>query len=412
MPQDVHLALKNVSKEPFMSPTLDYPIYDADTHLYETKEAFTRHLPKKYEREFQYVEVNGRTKLAIGNLISDYIPNPTFDVVAAPGAHEKWFRGQNTEGLSLRELTGKAIKSVPAYRNGDDRLKAMDQHGIHAAVVLPTLMSAIEERMQYDLEMMANVMHAGNAWILDEWGFHRQERIFAVPMIPLADLDLGIKELEWALKNGARIVGVRPAPVPGYRGSRSFGFKEFDPFWARVNEAGICVAMHASDSGYDRFSRYWQGGGEWLAFKPDPFKSCTQSLERAIHDSIAALICHGVFARHPNVRVLALENGARWCRGLFEVLNLTYGQMPQEFHEHPIETFKRHVFVGPFYEESFPALKALLGANRMLFGSDFPHPEGLAEPLDYLKECVGFTEAETKMFMSDNLKGLLEGKRD
>jgi hypothetical protein len=48
----------------------------------------------------------------------------------------------------------------------------------------------------------------------------------------------------------------------------------------------------------------------------------------------------------------------------------------------------------------------------MLFGSDFPHPEGLAEPLDYLKECVGFTDEETKMFMSTNLKGLLEGKRD
>ena len=86
--------------------TLPYPIYDGDGHIYEVQDSFHRHLPKKYRSAFQYVTVDGRTKLAVNGMISDYIPNPNFEVVAAPGSHEMWFRGNNPEGLSLREMTG------------------------------------------------------------------------------------------------------------------------------------------------------------------------------------------------------------------------------------------------------------------------------------------------------------------
>jgi hypothetical protein len=61
-------------------------IFDADNHLYETEDAFTRHLPAQYEGVFKYVQVHGRTKIAVNNVISEYIPNPTFEVVGRPGA--------------------------------------------------------------------------------------------------------------------------------------------------------------------------------------------------------------------------------------------------------------------------------------------------------------------------------------
>ncbi len=55
-------------------------------------------------------------------------------------------------------------------------------------------------------------------------------------------------------------------------------------------------------------------------------------------------------------------------------------------------------------------LAALMPAERILFGSDFPHPEGLAEPLDYLKEFTNFSAADVRRVFSDNLSGLLAGK--
>ena len=46
-------------------------------------------------------------------------------------------------------------------------------------------------------------------------------------MITLPIVDRALEELQWCLERGARTVLVRPAPVPGFRGSRSFGFEEF-----------------------------------------------------------------------------------------------------------------------------------------------------------------------------------------
>ncbi len=392
-----------------MAMDLGYPVYDADNHLYEPEEAMTSHLPKKWQKEFQYVEVRGRKKLAIGGQISEYIPNPTFEVLAPPGSHELWYRAKNHDGLSLRELSGTPIECLEAYRTGEARLALMSEQGVHAALIFPTLASAVEERMNYDHELMNAVLHSLNEWVFENWGFAREERVFAVPFVTLMDVDLAVAELEWALERGARTIGLRPAPVPGYRGSRSPGFEEFDPFWARVNEAGIFVSMHASDSGYDRFARIWQGGNEFLPFVPDPFKMTLGLAGRAIRDSISALICHGVFDRHPKVRVASIENGAKWVRDLMETFDHVYGQMPKDFSEPPAETFRKHVFVAPFYEEKIQELTDLIGVSNVLFGSDYPHPEGLAEPVEFLHELDGMNPAHQQQIMSSNLKALLDG---
>src|SRR4051794_36830491 len=86
-----------------MSTRCDHMVFDADNHLYETKDALTRHLPDRYRGAIDYVEVRGRTKIVVRGQISDYIPNPTFDVVARPGAQEEYFRVGNPEGKSYRE---------------------------------------------------------------------------------------------------------------------------------------------------------------------------------------------------------------------------------------------------------------------------------------------------------------------
>jgi predicted TIM-barrel fold metal-dependent hydrolase len=390
-------------------PRLPYPVYDADNHLYEPEEAMTAHLPRKWKNEFRYVEVEGRKKLAIGGVISDYIPNPTFEVLAPPGAHEKWYRAKNHEGLTLRELSGKPIACPAAYRNGGDRLKLMDEQGVHATLVFPTLASAVEERMNYDHELMNAVLHSLNVWMDEQWGFRRENRLFAVPFVTLMDVELAVAELEWALARGARTVGLRPAPVPGYRGSRSPGAPEFDPFWARVEEAGIFVSLHASDSGYDRFLRMWEGGKEFLAFVPTPLKQCLAVSDRAISDALAALICHGVFDRFPGIRVASIENGSKWVGDLLMRFEHAYGQMPKEFAQHPVETFRQHVWVAPFYEEPIDELAKRIGVSQVLFGSDYPHPEGLAQPLDFADELRSFAAADQQRIMSGNLKALLEG---
>ncbi|MFC5752432.1 hypothetical protein [Actinomadura rugatobispora] len=85
------------------SRELPFPLFDADNHMYETEEAFTRHLPEDHRGAIQYVQVRGRTKIAVRGQISEYIPNPTFEVVARPGAQEDYFKHGNPEGKSFHD---------------------------------------------------------------------------------------------------------------------------------------------------------------------------------------------------------------------------------------------------------------------------------------------------------------------
>src|SRR5271156_4301275 len=91
-PTDVGKSSQRRIAVPF---SVSYPVFDADNHMYETTDAFTKYLPPEYEGLVKYVQVNGRTKIALRNVISDYIPNPTFNKVAPPGAQELEFRIKN-----------------------------------------------------------------------------------------------------------------------------------------------------------------------------------------------------------------------------------------------------------------------------------------------------------------------------
>jgi len=236
-----------------MTSTLDFPVFDADNHLYETEDAFTRHLPSAHKNLFRFVEMNGRKKLVVRNTITEFIPNPTFEVVARPGAHMAFYAAENPEGKTLRELTGEPMRSIPAFRNPADRLALLDEQGVYACLMFPTLASLVEERLKDDPDLTIVAIRAFNDWLHDEWGFDHQGRIFSTPIVSPCVLDEGIAELERVLDRGARAILVRPAPVAGLRGPRSPFLPEFDPFWARVQEAGVVVALHASDSGYQDY---------------------------------------------------------------------------------------------------------------------------------------------------------------
>ena len=132
------------------SRALDFPVFDVDNHMYETPEALTKHLPPEYAGVIQYVQVEGRTKIAVKGQISEYIPNPTFERVAAPGAQEEYFKIGNPDGKSYKEIIGRGIDAIPAYREPAPRIELMDELGIDRAIMWPTLASLVEERLSGD----------------------------------------------------------------------------------------------------------------------------------------------------------------------------------------------------------------------------------------------------------------------
>ncbi|WP_369812944.1 amidohydrolase family protein [Frankia sp. R43] len=386
----------------------DIPVFDADNHLYETREALTKFLPDRYKGAVDYVEVRGRTKIMVRGQVSEYIPNPTFDVVARPGAQEDYYRKGNPGGLSRREIFGKPVKCIDAWREPASRLQLLDEQGIERTLMFPTLASLIEERMRDDPDLVHAVIHSLNEWLYETWQFNYEglDRIFTTPVITLPIVDRAIEELEWVLERGARAVLIRPAPVPGLRGPRSFGLPEFDPFWERVQESGILVAMHSSDSGYSRYQSEWMGSStEMLPFQPNTFRML-QSW-RPIEDAVSALVCHGALSRFPGLKVAVIENGMSWVAPLLTAMKALYKKMPQDFLENPVEVVKRNIYVSPFWEDDLGELAQLLGEDNVLFGSDYPHPEGLANPVSYIDELSHLPEELVRKIMGGNLAQLM-----
>jgi predicted TIM-barrel fold metal-dependent hydrolase len=382
-------------------------IFDADNHFYEPPEALTRHLPDRYRSQLQYVKLeNGRTKLAVGGKISEYIPNPTFDVVARPGAQEEYYRKGNPEGKSRRELFGEPIKSPPAFREPVSRLELMNEQGIDRTLMFPTLASVIEERMKHDVYFLHAAIHALNEWMYETWQFNHENRIFSTPVITLPIVDKAIEELEWVVERGAKVVLIRPAPVPGFRGTRSFALPEFDPFWKRVVELDILVALHSSDSGYDQIANWWEGSDqEMLPFQPAAFRML--SSWRPIEDAVASLVAHGALTRFPTLKVAVVENGGSWVEPLQRAMKDTYKKMPQDFPENPVEAMRRCIHISPFWEEDYGKLADLLGEDKVLFGSDYPHPEGLGNPALYVDDLAHHGPELLAKFMGGNLARLM-----
>ncbi len=392
------------------SRVLDYPVFDADNHMYETPEAFTKFLPDRYKGLIQYVEVNGRTKIAIRGRISEYIPNPTFEVVAAPGAQEEYFKVGNPDGKSRREILGKGMRALPGFKDPEPRIKLMDEQGVDRALMWPTLASLLEERLSDDPHATHEVIHALNQWMYEHWTFNYENRIFPTPIITLPIVERAMDELDWLIERGARIILIRPAPVPGFQGPRSFALREFDPFWAKVAEADIVVGMHASDNGYTKYTNEWDGvrEGEMLPFKDgSPFAAIVGAQHRGIYDTIASAIGHGLCTRFPTLKIAPVENGSHWVRPLLTDMAEAHEKSPHMFDENPVEVFKRNIFVHPFHEEDPRGLVALLGADKVLFGSDYPHPEGLADPISFVDELKGLTDEEIRLVMGGNLARLM-----
>jgi predicted TIM-barrel fold metal-dependent hydrolase len=391
-----------------MGTDLGFAVFDADNHLYETEDAFTRHLPKAHRDLFRFVEIRGRKKLVVRDRLTEFIPNPTFEVIARPGAHMAFYAGDNPEGRSLRELTGEPMACIPAFRQPEARLALLDEQGIQASLMFPTLASLIEQRLIDDPVLTQVAIHAFNEWLHEQWGYDRDGRIFATPIVNPCVVEDGIAELELVVSRGARAVLLRPAPVSGLRGTRSPFLPEFDPFWARVQETGVVVALHASDSGYQDYLNTWEGNGgaEYVAFRPRTFATVADD-GRSIHDALASAVCHGMLTRFPEVHLLSVENGGSWVGPLVKHLELAYRKMPNEFPEHPREVFARNVWVNPFWEESVLGLIDLIGADRVCFGSDFPHPEGLDDPLAWHDEIADLPAADVEKIMSTNMFDLM-----
>ncbi|MDD9369788.1 MAG: amidohydrolase family protein, partial [Acidimicrobiales bacterium] len=120
------------------------------------------------------------------------------------------------------------------------------------------------------------------------------------------------------------------------------------------------------------------------------------------HDYLLSMVLANHFTKFPNLRVASVENGAEFIPDLFRKLRSVDKKMRGWFSEDPVEIFRRHVWINPFWEDDLVSIVDWMGADRVLFESDWPHIEALPEPLDYLAEAKALGAADRRRVLYDN----------
>jgi predicted TIM-barrel fold metal-dependent hydrolase len=382
---------------------LAYPVFDSDNHMYENTDAFTKFLPSRYEGIVRYIqESDNRTKLAVKDRITRAIPNPTFQRVAPPG-------GQSDDPLRRRSISG-----MDAFFDVEPRYKLMTEFGINRALMWPTLASVIEQALPDDSLATHAIIHALNEWMYEHWTFGYEDAIFPTPAIALATLDGALKELDWVTGRGAPIVYIRPAPVFGPNGPRSFALPEFDPFWEAMQERDIVVGLHntvnmrypvdlAELDGTPEAGGYFRPYGHSGEMA---FRSLTTPRSQT-SDLIASMIGHGMLTRFPRLKVVIVEHFNEWTRPMLQHFQNTYDKAPVLFDENPMDVLRRNVFIHIFQDPNPVELIRMLGVENSMFGSDFPHPEGLRDPLAFSQQITELSLEEQALVMGGNLARLV-----
>jgi predicted TIM-barrel fold metal-dependent hydrolase len=375
----------------------DFALFDADQHYYEPYDCFTRHIDPKFRDLAVHPVVgdDGIGRVYLGDRRLPFTASWYIDYVGAPGSLYDFYTGKVKNRKDMID-EGLNARDFPEFVNHDARLAAMDRQNVQAVFMIPTLGVSVEHDLHRNPDVVYANYRAFNRWLQEDWGFGADGRIYGVPYLSLVDPDRAAAEVGWLIGQGARAVAMRTGPIFG----KSPADPSLDRMWAQLNEARIPVIFHLCDGG----ATYAEFHSSQFGENPTPpnhrfsaFQWATCNFERPIVDTVMALILHNLFGRFPDVRIVSIENGSDWVghtlKSMDKAHKQTYGRESSfdgdkrkrygRLAEMPSDIFRQHFWVNPFVEEDVQPLIDLIGAERVVWGSDFPHPEGVASPTDH-----------------------------
>lgn len=238
-------------------------------------------------------------------------------------------------------------------------------------------------------------------------------RLLPVGWVSLHDPERAVAELEFALEAGCAAIEVPSWPT----GPTSPTHVALDPFYARVQEAGVPLVVHIGGGGrlvadaYEHNGRTYEN--RFYDGEPSQRALIFLGMPRPIEMFIGALVFDRVFERFPGLRLGVIENGATWFPTLMDRLDLAlraFGRKEewQGMSMLPSEYLQRQVKVAPFAYESLDLLVERSSSDLYLFNSDFPHDEGSLDPVaEFEASATTLSDDDLDRFYRRNFEELM-----
>lgn len=383
------------------------PIFDADTHFWETDEAWTKYLPQgaaeKYGVTFRKGD-DGDFAMYVGPRKVEISADHLFEDgrVPAPGKLHEWLRAMKEGKAEIDLHVAKTLDMMEP----EARVRKLDAWDVRSSILfVGNMITAIS--FLDDPTYAYPVLNAYNAWMYDQWQYNYKDRIYSCPIVTLDDVGEACKQLTGVIEKGAKLILMSMGPYNG----KAPAHPDHDPFWAIANEAGIRVVFHVSEAIYMKHHMaLWGEPMQQSRIRQSAFVWMHGYSERPVIETLSSFIFWNFFERFPKVKLLSAENGAEWvpamlnkmdkCRGIAKNGFWPAGQLK----ERPSRIFAKNVSVVAYPEDDLKSIIEQVGnADWLLMGSDYPHAEGVEEPRMFADEaCRGLSEEETRKIMYEN----------
>ena len=348
-------------------------VIDCDSHVMEPPDLWTRYLESQYrDRAIRIVDIDGQEQLvADGQVILGA------GLAGLGGAEIEPRSRIFTDGLRYRD------GCPPASFEPAAQAALMDSWGVDASVLYPTI--GILPLPATDVDLLSAYSRAYNRW-QGEFAADLRGRAIPVASLNLRDRDGAMAELERCLANGFRGVFVPPEPVD----RRRPGDPWFDPLWQRCADAGVPLCIHV----VVRF------GGAGVPFMPwhetgmvGPLFSFSTGAPGQIIPTLVSMIADGLFDRIPELKVVCVEAGCGWAAYLMDRLDEKHqffaGVSQPTLELRPSEYVRRNVwFVAEPEERTIGAMLDLVGEDKIVWGSDYPHIDSTTEAPRLIRASV------------------------
>ena len=377
------------------------PMIDVDQHLFESRTTWSEHIDPANRADALFIaddEAGWPWLTWRGERLTPLeVPIPERSSLIGADRLRR-VRGERAPA-SFDEL-------VPdSYRLAGARLQLLDSFGLDASVLFPNYGLLWEQRLASDRAAQRANARAYNRFVAGICA-DGEGRLFGVAHVLLHDPEWAVEEIVRVRADGVRLAMIAPAPVD----DKPLSHPDFDPVWAAFSDHGVALVFHVSEFESPLHPAWRQGEpeeGERL------FDSIFLYLAPAV--ALADLILNGVLERFPSLRVGVVELTASWVPqfllhidGASDFFAQRHGEPYHQLSARPSEYFLRQVRVAALPYEMPYRLVPKVGDDTFMIGSDWPHAEGVADPVAAAERGVrGLEGAARENILGANAAWLL-----